>query len=110
MAMNLEAAQGLTLKSAQMIDTKNKSATHISACAKCFATDTAFQAATAAVQVNFVSFCIKKKLKIFGANGLNVKYPVEKLLRDAKSLQIYGGTSEVQRIIIAKHVVSNYLK
>lgn len=57
--------------------------------AKCFASDVANKIAADAVQV-------------YGGNGYNTEYPVEKLMRDAKIFQIYEGTSQIQRIIIAK--------
>ena len=57
--------------------------------AKCLAGDVANKAATDAVQV-------------FGGNGFNTEYPVEKLMRDAKIYQIYEGTAQIQRIIIGR--------
>ena len=57
--------------------------------AKCMAADVANKAASDAVQV-------------FGGNGFNKEYPVEKLMRDAKIFQIYEGTAEIQRIIIGR--------
>ncbi|VDM14660.1 unnamed protein product, partial [Wuchereria bancrofti] len=60
--------------------------------AKCFAADTANIAATNAVQ-------------IFGGNGFSKEYPVEKLMRDAKIYQIYEGTSQIQRIVISRHIL-----
>jgi acyl-CoA dehydrogenase len=62
------------------------------AVAKAFAADSAMWAATEAVQV-------------FGGNGYSPDYPVEKLFRDAKLLQIYEGTSEIQRNIIVRELV-----
>ena len=59
--------------------------------AKCFAADTAHRDASDAVQV-------------FGGNGFNTEYPVEKLLRDSKIFQIYEGTSQIQRLIIGKEI------
>jgi acyl-CoA dehydrogenase len=44
-------------------------------------------------------------LQIFGGNGFNSEYPVEKLMRDAKIFQIYEGTSQVQRIVIARQLL-----
>jgi acyl-CoA dehydrogenase len=58
---------------------------------KCGA-DWAMQVATDAVQ-------------IFGGNGFNKEYPVEKLMRDAKIMQIYEGTSQIQRMIIAREMM-----
>jgi acyl-CoA dehydrogenase len=58
--------------------------------AKCYASDMANKIASDAVQ-------------IFGGNGFNTEYPVEKLMRDAKIYQIYEGTSQIQRMIIARN-------
>lgn len=60
--------------------------------AKCFAADVANKCATDAVQ-------------IFGGNGFNTEYPVEKLMRDAKIYQIYEGTSQIQRMIISRSLL-----
>ena len=43
-------------------------------------------------------------MKIFGGAGFNTEYPVEKLMRDAKIYQIYEGTSQIQRLIISRHI------
>ena len=59
--------------------------------AKCFAADVAMRVSTDAVQ-------------IFGGNGYSKEYPGEKLMRDAKIFQIYEGTSQIQRVIIAKEI------
>ena len=45
-------------------------------------------------------------VQVFGGNGYVKEYPVEKLMRDAKVLQIYEGTSQIQRIVIAKNVLA----
>jgi acyl-CoA dehydrogenase len=45
-------------------------------------------------------------VQVFGGNGFTKEYPVEKLMRDAKVLQIYEGTSQIQRIVIAKQLLS----
>jgi acyl-CoA dehydrogenase len=60
--------------------------------AKRFSADTAMQVATDAVQ-------------IFGGYGYTKEYPVEKLMRDAKLLQIYEGTSQIQRVVIARELL-----
>uniref|UniRef100_A0A915DTY8 Uncharacterized protein n=1 Tax=Ditylenchus dipsaci TaxID=166011 RepID=A0A915DTY8_9BILA len=96
MAMNLEAAREITYKSAEMVDTNSEDATYYSSCAKCFAADKAFEAAANAVQ-------------ILGGNGFSCEYPVEKLLRDAKLLQIYGGTCEIQRKTVWMDTTKNFL-
>jgi acyl-CoA dehydrogenase len=88
MAMKVEASRLLTLQAAWMAD-KGMKATEYSAMAKCFATDTAMDVTTNAVQ-------------IFGGYGYMKDYPVEKLMRDAKLLQIYEGTNQIQRMVIAR--------
>ena len=45
-------------------------------------------------------------VQIFGGNGFNTEYPVEKLMRDAKIYQIYEGTSQIQRMIIARELIA----
>uniref|UniRef100_A0A915Q2J4 Medium-chain specific acyl-CoA dehydrogenase, mitochondrial n=1 Tax=Setaria digitata TaxID=48799 RepID=A0A915Q2J4_9BILA len=90
MAINLELSRLMTYRSAWEV-MRNSSAAYYSSIAKCFAADTANIAASNAVQ-------------IFGGNGFNTEYPVEKLMRDAKILQIYEGTNQIQRIIIARQL------
>jgi acyl-CoA dehydrogenase len=90
MAMKVEASRLLTLQAAWMAD-KGMKATEYSAMAKCFATDTAMDVTTNAVQ-------------IFGGYGYMKDYPVEKLMRDAKLLQIYEGTNQIQRMVIARRL------
>jgi acyl-CoA dehydrogenase len=65
----------------------------MSAYAKAFGADSAMEVATDAVQ-------------IFGGYGYTTEYPVEKLMRDAKLLQIYEGTSQIQRMVIARNLLS----
>lgn len=90
MAMKYEAAKLLTWQSAWTIDRGVRN-TKIASFAKAFAADAAMEAATNAVQV-------------FGGYGYSREYPVEKLMRDAKIYQIYEGTSQIQRLIIAKEI------
>jgi acyl-CoA dehydrogenase len=90
MALRTEAARLLTEQAAWMLDTGRRN-TLQAAYAKTFAADSAMWAATEAVQ-------------IFGGMGYSTEYPVEKLFRDAKVLQIYEGTSEIQRNIIAREL------
>jgi acyl-CoA dehydrogenase len=90
MAMNVEAARCLVWKSATMADQGVRN-TKFAAYAKAFAADMAMKVTTDAVQV-------------FGGFGYNTEYPVEKLMRDAKIYQIYEGTSQIQRLIIAKEI------
>lgn len=90
MAKSVEAARFLVWKSAWQFDQGERNSL-AAAMAKAFAADEAMKIATDAVQV-------------FGGYGFNTEYPVEKLMRDAKIFQIYEGTSQIQRLIIAKHL------
>ena len=47
-------------------------------------------------------------IQIFGGNGFNCEYPVEKLMRDAKIYQIYEGTAQIQRVIISRELVTRF--
>ncbi|MBI2395378.1 MAG: acyl-CoA dehydrogenase family protein [Deltaproteobacteria bacterium] len=91
MAIRIEGTQLLVRKAAWALDSKARSPL-TSACAKAYGADSAMMTAIDAVQ-------------IFGGNGYVKEYPVEKLMRDAKILQIYEGTSQVQRIVIARQVL-----
>lgn len=91
MAKDIEAARYLTYRAAWTIDRGERN-TKFAAMAKAFAADTAMRVATDAVQ-------------IFGGYGYSSEYPVEKLMRDAKIYQIYEGTSQIQRLIIAKELM-----
>jgi acyl-CoA dehydrogenase len=93
MAKEIEAARLLTYQSAWMVDQGRRAAKH-SSIAKCFATDAAMKISVDAVQ-------------IFGGNGYTKEYPVEKLMRDAKLLQIYEGTNQIQRLVIARELFRN---
>ena len=90
MAKDIEAARLLVWQAAWAIDNGIRN-TKLASMAKCFAADTAHRVASDAVQV-------------FGGNGFNSEYPVEKLLRDSKIFQIYEGTSQIQRLIIGKEI------
>ena len=90
MAKDIEAARLLVWKAAWTIDQGVRNTMYASM-AKCFAADTAHRVASDAVQV-------------FGGNGFNTEYPVEKLLRDSKIFQIYEGTSQIQRLIISREL------
>jgi acyl-CoA dehydrogenase len=91
MAMDIEAARLLTYKGAWLLD-EGKRNTKESSFAKAYAADLAMRVTTDAVQ-------------IYGGYGYMRDYPVEKLMRDAKLLQIYEGTSQIQRMVIAKEVM-----
>jgi acyl-CoA dehydrogenase len=91
MAKEVEASRLLTMQSAWMIDQGLRASKH-SSIAKCYATDAAMRISTDAVQV-------------FGGNGYTKEYPVEKLMRDAKLMQIYEGTNQIQRLVIARELL-----
>jgi acyl-CoA dehydrogenase len=90
MATEIEAARLLVWQAAWLID-QGKRATLQSSYAKRFAADMAMKVTTDAVQ-------------IFGGYGYIKEYPVEKLMRDAKLFQIYEGTSQIQRLVIAREI------
>ena len=94
MAMKTEAARQLVYAAAAGIDDVGPSPANSknAAMAKCFATDVAMEVATDAVQV-------------FGGYGFMEDYPIAKFFRDAKILQIYEGTNQVQRLVIARHLI-----
>jgi len=91
MAAQTEAARWLVYQSAALADA-GKPVTKIAAMAKCVATDTAVKVATDAVQV-------------FGGYGFMEDYPVAKYYRDSKILQIYEGTNQIQRLVIARNLI-----
>lgn len=93
LATDIEAARLMTFKAARMKD-QNKSILDIAAKAKLFASEVATRAANEAVQ-------------IFGGYGFTKDYPVEKFYRDVKLLTIGEGTSEVQRIVIARSLLQD---
>ncbi len=92
MAIRVEATRLLYQKAAWNLDNGVRDPI-VSSFAKAYGADSAMLTATDAVQV-------------FGGNGYVKEYPVEKLMRDAKVLQIYEGTSQIQRMVIAKAVLS----
>ncbi len=91
MITDIEAARLVTMRSAAIIDS-GKRATAESSMGKRLAADMGMRVTTDAVQ-------------IFGGYGYTKEYPVEKLMRDAKLLQIYEGTSQIQRLVIAREVL-----
>ena len=92
MATEIQAARLLVWQASWMIDNGyGRKSTLYSSFAKRFAADTAMKVTTDAVQ-------------IFGGYGYIKEYPVEKLMRDAKLYQIYEGTSQIQRLVIAKEI------
>lgn len=91
MAASVEASRLLVWRAGWEIDQGRRNTIYAAMAKKCGA-DWAMQVATDAVQ-------------IFGGNGFNKEYPVEKLMRDAKIMQIYEGTSQIQRMIIAREMM-----
>ncbi|XP_043941720.1 medium-chain specific acyl-CoA dehydrogenase, mitochondrial isoform X1 [Protopterus annectens] len=94
MAMKVELARMAYQRAAWEVDQGRRN-TYYASIAKAFAGDIANQVAADAVQ-------------IFGGNGFNCEYPVEKLMRDAKIFQIYEGTAQIQRVIIAREHIGKY--
>jgi acyl-CoA dehydrogenase len=92
MAMNIEAGRLLCWKAAQLRDEHQRN-TKESSMAKAFCADMLQKVTSDAVQ-------------IYGGYGYSKEYPVEKLMRDAKIFQIYEGTSQIQRVIIARELMS----
>lgn len=95
MATQLEAARALVYATAKMIDAGSKNFSKESAMAKLFASDVAMKVTVDAVQV-------------LGGYGYMKEYPVEKMMRDAKITQIYEGTNQIQRNIIALELIKEY--
>ncbi|HLW56474.1 MAG TPA: acyl-CoA dehydrogenase family protein [Bacteriovoracaceae bacterium] len=91
MGMKVEAARLLVHKAAWLCDQGQKN-TEIASYAKAFASDSCMQITTDAVQ-------------IYGGYGYSKEYPVEKLMRDAKLIQIYEGTSQIQRLVMARELL-----
>jgi alkylation response protein AidB-like acyl-CoA dehydrogenase len=94
MAMKTEAARILTYRACALIDEADPDGelNSIGAMAKCFASDTAMQVTVDAVQ-------------LLGGNGYTTDFPVERYMRDAKITQIYEGTNQIQRIVIARNLL-----
>ena len=97
MATEIEAARALVYATARMVDAGIKNVAKESAMAKLFAGDMAMKVTTDAVQ-------------ILGGYGYMREYPVEKYMRDAKITQIYEGTNQIQRNVIAAHLIKESLK
>jgi alkylation response protein AidB-like acyl-CoA dehydrogenase len=91
MAMQLEAARMLVYKALALCDAGDERMTYFSSVAKCFASDAAMRITTDAVQV-------------LGGYGYMREYPVERFMRDAKITQIYEGTNQIQRVVIARSI------
>ena len=94
MAMKLAAARALVYQAAAKSERQDEDLTFFAAASKCFASDVAMEITTDAVQV-------------FGGYGYVKDYPVERYMRDAKITQIYEGTNQIQRIVMARQLVRN---
>jgi len=94
MEMEIEAARCLVYKAASMVDAKDPQMTLFASIAKCFAGDVAMKVTTDAVQ-------------LLGGYGYMREYPVERMMRDAKITQIYEGTNQIQRVVIARNVLKS---
>jgi butyryl-CoA dehydrogenase len=92
MAIAVESSRALTYQAARAVDSGVKNISAIASMAKVLASDTAMRVTTDAVQ-------------IFGGYGYMKDYPVEKMMRDAKITQIYEGTNQIQRTIIASEMI-----
>jgi alkylation response protein AidB-like acyl-CoA dehydrogenase len=92
MAMEIEAARLLVYRTASLVDAGDPKMTYFAAISKCYAGDVAMKVATDAVQV-------------LGGYGYMREYPVERMMRDAKITQIYEGTNQIQRVVIARQLL-----
>ena len=93
MGMKIEAARQLTYAAAGRSERGDSDLTFFGAAAKAFASDTAMQVTTDAVQ-------------LLGGYGFTSDYPLERMMRDAKITQIYEGTNQVQRVVMAKQLLA----
>jgi alkylation response protein AidB-like acyl-CoA dehydrogenase len=94
MGMKLEAARQLTYAAAARSERDDPDLTYFGAAAKCFASDAAMEITTDAVQ-------------LLGGYGYTKDFPVERMMRDAKITQIYEGTNQVQRIVMARQLLNS---
>jgi alkylation response protein AidB-like acyl-CoA dehydrogenase len=94
MLMGIETARSLTYRAAMMQDRGDPLVRRYASMAKCYASDTAMRVTTDAVQM-------------MGGYGYMKDYPVERMMRDAKVLQIFEGTNQVQRMIIARDYLAS---
>jgi alkylation response protein AidB-like acyl-CoA dehydrogenase len=92
MVTQIEAARLLVFQATQMFDARHPDPTYRASLAKLFATDTAMRVTTDAVQ-------------ILGGAGYVNEHPVERMMRDAKVTQIFEGTNQIQRLVIARHIL-----
>ncbi|MHB1614482.1 MAG: acyl-CoA dehydrogenase family protein [Actinomycetes bacterium] len=93
MGMKLEAARQLTYAAAARSERNDSDLAYFGAAAKCFASDAAMEITTDAVQ-------------LLGGYGYTKDYPVERMMRDAKITQIYEGTNQIQRVVMARQLLT----
>jgi alkylation response protein AidB-like acyl-CoA dehydrogenase len=93
MAMQIEAARALTYQAAATSERDEANLCYFGAAAKCFASDVAMKVTTDAVQ-------------LLGGYGYVKDYPIERMMRDAKITQIYEGTNQIQRIVVARSLLT----
>ncbi|MGC8473711.1 MAG: acyl-CoA dehydrogenase family protein, partial [Candidatus Dormibacteria bacterium] len=93
MSVQLEASRQLVHAACRAIDEQQEGVTRLAAMAKLMASDTAMRVTTDAVQV-------------LGGYGYVNEFPLERMMRDAKITQIYEGTNQIQRVVIAKQLLS----
>jgi alkylation response protein AidB-like acyl-CoA dehydrogenase len=94
LATHIAASRALTYKAAALLDRQQPQAVQYAAMAKCFGSDTAMHVTTEAVQ-------------LLGGHGYTRAHPVERMMRDAKQLQILDGTNQIQRLVIARALVQD---
>lgn len=95
MAIQVECARALIYHIASMVDQGIRDQVYLASVAKCFASDMAMKVTTDAVQV-------------MGGYGYTKEYPVEKMMRDAKATQIFEGSNQIQRVLIARNLMKMY--
>jgi alkylation response protein AidB-like acyl-CoA dehydrogenase len=95
MAMKTEAARALIYTAAAMSERMDRELTFMSAAAKCFASDVAMEVTTNGVQ-------------LLGGYGYTRDYPLERMMRDAKITQIYEGTNQIQRLVMARNLLKTH--
>jgi butyryl-CoA dehydrogenase len=93
MALSIESARALVYETARVAAVAGTDVNALAAMAKTYATDVAMRVTTDAVQV-------------LGGSGYMRDFPVERMMRDAKIFQIFEGTNQIQRVIIARHINS----
>ena len=95
MAMKIETARMAVYRAATAVDEADSNVSYWAAIAKCYASDVAMSVTTDCVQA-------------LGGYGYVKEYPVERLMRDAKITQIYEGTNQIQRVVIARQVLGKH--